>query len=530
MELDFRQLMNIARRRLWIVFLLMIVAGTSAYISSSHQTPMYSATATVLINPGVPGSSSDYNNLQTAERLAVTYEQLINTQSVRDRVAEMAGVDEFDEGVLSTSIVTNSRLIKITVHDTDPAQAALLTNTVVTEFQNYIAELNVNRAETIRSGIDARIEALEQRQSEIDKQLTGLDAKGNSTVQRQIEDLIAEGNSISQSLLDLNTSAITFDTQTAASSVQIEMADPAREPKSPFSPLPMRSLMLGLVVGALLGMGLVALLEFLDNTVKPEVNVQGLAGSPVLATIATAQDVKAGAGQVFTMTQPRSSAAESMRLLRTNLDFAATMKSIRSLTISSPSPGEGKSTITANLGVVMAQSGLAVVVIDADLRKPTQNRIFGVDNAAGLTTMLTHPDQTWQTVAKKVALPGLYLIPSGPIPPNPTDLLSSDRFSHMLDRIKEEVDMIIIDSPPVLATSDALVIAKHTDGLMLVCQSHKTRTDALRHAAHAVQQGGVRLVGIVLNRQKGQHGASYYGEYYGERPETSASSTIAPNQ
>jgi len=214
-----------------------------------------------------------------------------------------------------------------------------------------------------------------------------------------------------------------------------------------------------------------------------------------------------------------------MRLLRTNLEFASASQPIHALTVSSASPSEGKSTTAANLGVVMAQSGLATVVIDADLRKPTLNRIFGVENHSGLTTLLTHPETAWEEEAKKVALPGLYLIPSGPIPPNPSDLLSSDRFARLIDQIKEDADLVIIDSPPLLSASDALAISRHTDGVVLVSHSGRTRIDALRHAANSIHQGGIRLIGVVLNRQKGQHGASYYGEYYGPSPSTETATT-----
>lgn len=266
---------------------------------------------------------------------------------------------------------------------------------------------------------------------------------------------------------------------------------------------------------------MVALLEFLDNTVKPEQNIQALAGAPLLATISSLSKLQPGGGQVYSLSQPQSAAAEAIRLLRTNLEFASATDDIGSLTITSPGAGEGKSTTVANLGVVLAQAGLSAVVIDGDLPKPTLARICGVPNDTGLTTLLTHPDQDWRDASLKVALPGLRLIPSGPLPPNPSDLVSSARFEQLLARISAEVDLVIVDSPPVLAASDALAIARHTDGVIVVCRSHHTRTDAVRHAAHLIHQGGIRLVGIVLNRQRGQQGASYYGEYYG----TAAAST-----
>jgi capsular exopolysaccharide synthesis family protein len=175
---------------------------------------------------------------------------------------------------------------------------------------------------------------------------------------------------------------------------------------------------------------------------------------------------------------------------------------------------------------VIAQSGLKVVVVDADLRKPTQHRIFGVPNDDGLTALLTHPERDWESVAKKVALPGLTLIPSGPIPPNPSDLVGAERFRNLIAEIRERADLVIIDSPPVLSASDALVISRHADGAVMVTRSHKTRKEAVMHAANAIQQGGIRLIGVVLNRQKGQQGASYYGQYYG--PETGSVEVSLP--
>jgi capsular exopolysaccharide synthesis family protein len=296
--------------------------------------------------------------------------------------------------------------------------------------------------------------------------------------------------------------------------VPAEVANTARVPGAPFEPRPEYTAKIGAIVGLLLGVMIVALLEYFYNAVTPEEDVSELAGAPVLATVTQMSGMKPGTGQVYMLGHPNSSAAEAIRLLRTNLQFASASRQIDKLVVSSPGPGEGKSTLAANLGVVMAQGGFTTAIVDADLRKPTQHRIFGVPSDRGVTSMLTNPDSEWTEHAAKVALPGLCLIPSGTIPPNPFDLASSDRFQRRLDEIARAVDIVIIDSPPILSASDSLAMAAHADGLLLVAQSHKTRTDTLRHAADVVHQGDVRLVGVVLNRLKGQRGASYYGEYY----------------
>jgi capsular exopolysaccharide synthesis family protein len=457
-ELDLRELMRIARRRWWIVLLIMALAGGTAYVTATRQTDMYSASAKVLVISGRPETSNEYTSLQASRSLAETYRLLIETGPVLDRVVDKLGLPydavALDEKV-STAAVGETQLVQVSVTDPDPAKAAEIATTLVEQFQAYITDQ-----------VDPRIGA------------------------------------------------------------QVEIADPARVPTAPFEPRPMFSLALGLFVGLLLGVGLVALLEFLDNTVKPETNTQELIHAPMLATISNLPKLTPGGGQVYSLSQPRASATEAMRLLRTNLEFASASAPISELVITSPGPGEGKSTVAANLGVVMAQSGIKTVVVDADLRKPTQHRIFGVPNDEGLTTLLTHPERGWETIGKKVALPGLMLIPSGPVPPNPSDLVSAERFHKLIDEIRERVDLVIIDTPPVLSASDSLAIARHSDGVVMVCRSHKTRKEAMQHAAHSVHQGGIRLIGVVLNRLKGQQGASYYGQYYG--PETGPVEAAAP--
>ncbi len=466
----------------------------------------------MMVNPGLSGSTSDYNAIITSERLAETYQQLITTQPIRERVAAALGT-EFVPAGYSASAVEGSQLIRVTATGTDPESVALVANTVVSEFVDYTADQARDRADANLGEINAQIEALQQRQTEIDTEIASL--RGDSGNNQRVTDLQNERSAVTQSLIDLNSQKISLSTQTVAMSAQVQQVEEAQVPGAAFSPQPKRSLMLGLFVGALLGAGVVALLEFLDNTVKPEDNIQEMTGAPLLATVSQIAKLEPGGRQVYTMSQPQSAAAEALRLLRTNLEFASA---------SEPDPGDdgvqlvpwrrqehdGREPRRCD-GPVRVDDGR----IDGDLRKPTQNRIFGVDNGSGLTTLLTHPDQSWQDVAKKVALPGLFLIPSGPIPPNPSDLLASDRFARLIERIKTEADLVIIDSPPVLSASDALAISRHTDGVVLVTYSGKTRTDALKHAAHSIHQGGIRLIGVVLNRQKGQHGASYYGEYYG---------------
>ena len=258
----------------------------------------------------------------------------------------------------------------------------------------------------------------------------------------------------------------------------------------------------------------VALLEYLDNTVRADTNIAELTGAVLLTGVDNMPELKVGSEQIYTLTHPRSAAAEAVRLLRANLEFASAVQPLSSLAITSVGPGEGKSTITANLAVVLAQAGYVTIVVDADLRKPTQHQIFNVGNRFGLSTLLTQPGREWRDLAIDTQLANLKLITSGPIPPNPSDILSLDRFSDLLALLETEADIVLIDTPPVLAVSDPLLIGTKADGVLLLGRAGHTRRERLAHAAETLRAASVRLVGVVVNRQSSRDSGYYY--YYGD--------------
>lgn len=511
MEVDLRDIMRIARRRGWLIVLTMAIAGSTAFAVSSQQDSQYSATATLLVVPSQTVGSNELSALQASRSIAETYRLLITTGPVLERVVEVLSLPydavELDERV-STAIVGETQVIEVTAIDGDPEVAALIATTLVEQFQVRMDEQNRIRLGASAADVEGQGSTTARSQSPLNQ---------NGAAERQV-DFVSGGLGGIEASLAEGQSSVRDASDPVPVTALIEIWESARVPAEPFEPRPLLSLLLGLFVGLLIGVGLIAIVEFLDNTVKPEHDMQSLIGAPVLSTIGRIAKLQSGSSQLFTVTHERSGPAEAMRLLRTNLDFASASEEIKTLVITSPGPGEGKSTLTANLGVVMAQAGAKTVILDGDLRKPTLHKIFGIQNDFGLTTLLTHPERTWTSVSNQVATPNLFLIPSGPIPPNPSDLLSSERFEHLLQRVQLEADIILIDSPPVHSASDSLALAAHADGLLLVSQAHATRTDALRDAAQAVYQGRIRLVGLVLNRLRSAQGTAYYGEYYGSEP------------
>lgn len=210
---------------------------------------------------------------------------------------------------------------------------------------------------------------------------------------------------------------------------------------------------------------------------------------------------------------PKDPVAEQYRTIRTNIQFSDADQAIKSIVLTSTGPGEGKSTTASNLATVYAQQGLRVLLIDADLRKPTSHYTFRLENHVGLTNVLTKQSTLGQAV-QGTEVPDLFLLTSGPIPPNPAELLASNKMTELLKEMKEEFDMVVFDTPPVLAVADAQILANQVDGSILVVSSGKTDKEAAVKAKELLLKANAKLLGAVLNNRKMEEGSDYY-YYYG---------------
>ncbi|MFC4620467.1 CpsD/CapB family tyrosine-protein kinase [Camelliibacillus cellulosilyticus] len=210
---------------------------------------------------------------------------------------------------------------------------------------------------------------------------------------------------------------------------------------------------------------------------------------------------------------PKSPISEQYRTIRTNIDFSLADRDLRTLTITSAGPAEGKSMTTANLAAVMAQQGKKVLLIDADMRKPTVHYTFRLNNTEGLTNLLTK-QTVLSDVIRQTDVPNLFVITSGPIPPNPAELLGSRNMHDLLGEAMGLFDLVIFDSPPVLAVTDAQVLSSYCDGTVLVVASGQTEKEAALEAKDLLKKAKGRLLGVVLNRKPMKKGHYYY--YYGQ--------------
>lgn len=220
--------------------------------------------------------------------------------------------------------------------------------------------------------------------------------------------------------------------------------------------------------------------------------------------------------QNHVITDPGSIVAERYRTLRTNIEFSSRDHEIRSILVASSAPGEGKTTTAANLAVVYAQTGRNTLFLDCDLRSPTGQRAFNVPNGAGMTNILTGKNTASQVVQKVEAIPHLYVITSGPVPPNPAELLGSANMAEIMQTLYGIFDIIIIDSPPVLTVTDAQVISRYVDGVLVVARSKKTDKRALLKARKLLEQVRANIIGSVMNSIEAEESDYYYSYYYAE--------------
>ena len=326
-------------------------------------------------------------------------------------------------------------------------------------------------------------------------------------------------------------------------SSNVRVVDEALVPAEPTQPSLRNDLAAGLGAGLMLGVGFGLLLQFLDRTLKSAEEVERILGIPVLAVIPDVSEDSRGYGYAYAykdeagkssrrwldkksaaepvqiellpQTRPRLAVSEAYRALRTAL-LLSTAEELKLVAVTSVMSSEGKTATASNLAVVLAQLGRKVLLIDADLRKPRLHKVFGVSNRAGVVSYLTSGSE--EGVYHKTPVPGLFLMPSGPIPPNPSELLASDRMRELLARLRGSFDFVVVDTPPTLAVTDPTIVGSVADGVLLCVRSAKVdRNDAAR-AVDRLRLADVRILGAILNahRHGGGGGYRYYESYADE--------------
>jgi capsular exopolysaccharide synthesis family protein len=293
----------------------------------------------------------------------------------------------------------------------------------------------------------------------------------------------------------------------------IRLLDLALLPKAPSTPRTTLNLTMAILLGLLGGIAFAFLVEFLDRSIRTREDVEAL-GIPFLGIapdVAESERKRSGSPDLYVADHPRSSAAECVRLVRTNLLFALPGREVRKLVVTSASPKEGKTHTALNLAISMALSNQKTLLIDSDMRRPRLNKVFGTSEAAGLSNLCVGKAEI-DDVVQKTAIENLFLLPSGPIPPNPAELLQTEQFLGTLDAISRKFDKLIFDSPPIMAVADPLILSRFVDGVILVVRSGVSSRDVVFRGVQALSDVQARVLGAVLNGV--DITKPYYGRYY----------------
>lgn len=494
----------------WLVLASTLLAALSSLALSMTQPDRYQSRATVMVGAGIQDPNPDSMQFFMSQQLATTYADLAQRPTVQEATMNALGLTWLPAYAVST--VPNTQLMEVVVTDTDPARAKAVVDELVNQLilrspagreeqarQDFVSQELTEMEQAIRATKDE----VSQRQNEL----------GNLFSARQIADAQSQIFALQDKLNSLQANYATLLATTQRGAVNtINVVEPGNLPGGPLSSNIMWNVLLAAAVGFMLGAGGAYLIEYLDDSIKNSNSVERDLGSTTLGAIPEfSADDKAN--ELVMLGRSQSPGAEAYRILRTNLQFAAVAHELNRLLVTSASPGEGKSTTAGNLAVAIAQAGRRVVLIDADLHRPRQHRVFKLVNNVGVTSALLSDPTNVEMFLQRTPIASLRVLTTGPLPPNPAELLGSQRMRDLLNTLQQHADVIVIDSPPTTAVADTAVLSTLVDGVLLVVETGKTGREPARRALAALNQVQAHVVGVVLNRMP-TRGSGYYYYHY----------------
>lgn len=516
--------------RRWFPLLLIgpLLGGLAGFLVIRQVPPVYEATVTLLVGQGIVSNSSGTDQLLGAEQLAQTYAEAVRTRPVLVEAANQIGLPltfgELLERVRARR-VANTQLLRISAENTDPAVAASLANTVAQVFVSKNQDIQTSRFATSRDGLGQLVDGLQNDIAGKTRQLDELRAQPASP-ERDSTIALLQGQLAQLQTMHDETLRSYQDLQVveARGMNTLTVLEPAVAPDSPIRPNRALVIMLAVVGGLILASGAGLLAEYVDDALRDRQRVALATGLSTLGLVPRAESP-------VSLRDPSSRRlVESYRLLRSNI-LASTSDPghLRSLLIASPAIGEGKSTTAANLAIVLAESGRRVILVDADMHRPTQMKLFAVPNRAGLSTLLVDPSESAVNVLRPTWLANLRVLPAGPSPADPSALLSSRRCDDVFNQLSELCDVIVVDTPPLLAQPDAALLGSRTDSVLLVLDASKSRGRQAARAIEMLRESGAAVLGAVLNRlPKKAMEYTAYDTYYASPPEPSNTPDDAP--
>lgn len=520
----------------WLILLAVALAAGSSWYVISQQPKVYTATSTLAVGRIIENPNPSATQINLGQQLAATYADIAERERVKDAVKETLGLNRLPQYRASLSS-QNRLLIEIIVSDTDPERAAIVANTIANELirQSPTGPTQLQeqqRREFVSRQLDTLQSQIDNTQAELTSQEV---AFANAVSAQEIQGLRQDITALEGKLTSLQTNYANLLNGVESTSINtIDVLIPATPPTFPSGPRAQLTVVLSSLIGAALALTAAYLLSYLDDTIKSPADIEASTSLTTLAGVNKLRDKE----QLVTVLAPRSPTAEAFRGLRTAAQFATVDSDEASFLITSSHPAEGKSTIAANFAVALAQAGYSTLLIDADLRRPTQHKVFELPNGNGLTRLLLdlssgedfdeQLDLLMTDYGEDYAeVPGLMVLTSGPIPPNPSELLGSAKMERLLKSFNERFDYVVIDTAPTLAVTDAIVLSNKVHGVIVVAEANRTRQPHIKQVVNHLDAVNGNILGVVLNRLSRNSGDYYYyyryeNSYYSDKDESSS--------
>lgn len=511
--MELKQYFSPLLRYWWLLVTASLVAAVSTFLIASQQPLVYQTRTTMIIGRAVYQSNPSSTDMWVNQMLANYYADLSQRQPVRDATMQALGLNNLPTYVVRP--LPNSQLLEINVTDVNPLRAQAVANELAHQLMLQSPTSPQNQGQERQAFVEQQLSDLEVRINDTKTKIADLEAQlleANSA--RQIAEIMQSIDSQNLLLTTLQGNyADLLQSSDRGAINTLSVLEPAGLPTRPVGPDRAMLVVLSSMVALVIAASAAYLLEYLDDTIKTPEDVTRAMKLPTLGVLGKI-DGEDSPDKLIALKRPLSPIVETYRVLRMNLQFAALDKPLKTLMITSPHPKEGKSIILANLAVVMAQSGLRVIVIDADMRRPSIHSIFGLPNRVGLSNavLISYPEVLDYLQETKVK--NLRVLTSGPLPPNPGELLGSERFGDLVEALKKESDIILFDSPPCLLVADSPILGTRMDGVILVNHAGKTRRKDAQRAVEELQGVRVNLLGVVVNRQSGSMKDYYQSQYY----------------
>jgi succinoglycan biosynthesis transport protein ExoP len=513
---DLREYIRVLRVRRFEVAIVAAAALGAAMFFSFRATPIYEGRAKVLVRP-MQNLTATSVSLPQAPNLD-TERELATSQTVAQKVHADLGLPISMDTLLRTvkvTVVADTEVLLVAYTNPDPDTAARIANGFANAYIDFRTSQALDQFQVAAGAVQERITSLQGDVTELNRKIDAAsDPAIQASLQSQRDTVVAQLGVLQQKMADLQAAGTTL-------SGAAEIVQRAEAPPTPISPQKIRDGILGLFAGAMLGIGFAFLRERMDDRIKNRSELERRMGAPVIAAVPRVPGWRRSEdAQLIMRRDPKNPVSEAYRTLGTNIQYMASRQQLRVIMVTSSMGGEGKSTTTSNLAVVLAQSGKRVILISADLRRPRVHNFFGLRNEMGLSNVLSE-GATLAQVARDPGIANLRIVTGGFIPHDPAALLGSQRAVRFIESLRDAADFVLVDTPPVLAVADASILAPLVDGTVFVLDGDHSSRSAMAQSRDQLDNAGANIVGIVYNNfDPGQSSAypyyaSYYYQYYG---------------